>query len=517
MRICSLPSLVLGAALSLLSLAACGPNTNAECTVCGDNACVDVRTDPANCGECGNVCAGNQVCAGGTCSSDAEMCDPGDERACYSGPSGTDGVGPCQGGNQVCLDNGYWGPCSGEVTPSSDVCGNGQDEDCDGTADDEEDQDGDGFTNCQSDCCDSTDEGCTDPAAVNPGAFEAPDNDLDDDCDGNVDNAVAAMCDTGLASDSSAALDYARAMDLCQTATESDGRWGVISAQFFRVDRTGAPQAVQRSIRPVFGGTSVEYGGSMAVLSTGHAAASGQTAPVFAAFEEGQPVQGELQQPVPVPADWLTANGGSMPNAPGCPAPAGEEGYDSIMLELRVRVPSNARSFSMSTNFFSAEYPEWTCSPYNDFFVVLLDSQWSGSPANPTDKNLAFYSSGSGQIYPVGVNLAYGNTGLFTVCENGNTGCAPGSTAGTINTCTGTGGLTGTGFDLSGQACGTNDLVGGGTGWLTTSGNVNPGEVITLRIGLWDTSDPILDSLALIDNFQWSIDPSDPGTVIDVD
>ena len=90
---------------------------------------------------------------------------------------------------------------------------------------------------------------------------------------------------------------------------------------------------------------------------------------------------------------------------------------------LAVGTPTNARSFSFSVNFMSSEYPEWTCSPFNDFFVVLLDSTYTGSPANPTDKNLAFYTSPSMQIYPVGVNLAAGNTGLFTVCTNGPTGC----------------------------------------------------------------------------------------------
>jgi hypothetical protein len=62
--------------------------------------------------------------------------------------------------------------------------------------------------------------------------------------------------------------------------------------------------------------------------------------------------------------------------------------------------------------------------------------------------------------------------------------------------------------------CGTNNLSGGGTGWLVTSGNVVGGEVIKLRIAIWDTSDGALDSLAIIDKFEWSVDASEPGTVI---
>src|SRR5436190_7653710 len=39
-----------------------------------------------------------------------------------------------------------------------------------------------------------------------------------------------AACDAGLASNSASALDYARAMELCDTATEATGAPGVISA-----------------------------------------------------------------------------------------------------------------------------------------------------------------------------------------------------------------------------------------------------------------------------------------------
>jgi hypothetical protein len=146
---------------------------------------------------------------------------------------------------------------------------------------------------------------------------------------------------------------------------------------------------------------------------------------------------------------------------------------------------------------------------------MLLDSTYTGTPANPTDKNLAFYQpASSSQTYPVGVNLAHGDTGLFTQCLNGPTGCEISATAGTISTCMGTDQLMGTGFDGDSLGCGSSNLEGGGTGWLTTSGNVVPGEIITLRIAIWDTSDEVLDSLAVIDGFTWSVDTSDPGTVI---
>ena len=72
-----------------------------------------------------------------------------------------------------------------------------------------------------------------------------------------------------------------------------------------------------------------------------------------------------------------------------------------------------------------------------------------------------------------------------------------------------------TGLDSAdGGSCDTNSKQGGGTGWLQTSGNVVGGEIIKLRIAIWDTSDHILDSIAVIDHFEWSVEATDPGTVL---
>ena len=139
-------------------------------------------------------------------------CSPGATQSCYSGAGGTQGVGPCVGGMQTCDSTGSWGACLGEITPKGEMCGNSVDDNCNGMVDENLDADGDGFTTCAGDCCDATTDGCGDPVLVNPGAFEAPGNTVDDDCDGNVDNSVAAACDTGLMSNSNNAMDYAKAI-----------------------------------------------------------------------------------------------------------------------------------------------------------------------------------------------------------------------------------------------------------------------------------------------------------------
>ncbi len=66
-------------------------------------------------------------------------CTRGETRSCYSGPAGTAGVGLCRAGTQTCVDVGGgatgWGACVGEVVPTTEACGDGLDNDCDGTAD----------------------------------------------------------------------------------------------------------------------------------------------------------------------------------------------------------------------------------------------------------------------------------------------------------------------------------------------------------------------------------------------
>ncbi len=449
-----------------------------------------------------------EACNAGACQ--ASRCTPGAHEDCYTGPESTKNVGACHGGQRTCETSGDWGACAGELLPVAEICGNAIDENCSGQADEDEDQDGDGFSTCEGDCCDTTAD-CGSPNLVNPGAFDASGNNVDDDCDGTIDNVTAADCDTGLASNSSDPMDYAKALDLCRTATETDGRWGVISANWSLADGTLTPALDSRSIRAAFGANVTPRGGhALAEISSGKAADADDSNPSYDAAWSSP-----MSTVSGCPADWVAAHNGSLPNAPGCQAPASGTANDSVMLTLRVRVPTNAQSFSLSTNFFSSEYPEWVCSAYNDFFVVLLDSTWTGTPANPGDKNLATYTAANGMKYPVGVNLAKDDTGLFNQCVNGHTGCRT-STLPPTTLCQSTEQLAGTGLDTAAAgSCDADSLTGGGTGWLTTSGNVVGGEIITLRIAIWDTSDANLDSLAVIDNFKWAVTASEPGTIVD--
>jgi hypothetical protein len=180
--------------------------------------------------------------------------------------------------------------------------------------------------------------------------------------------------------------------------------------------------------------------------------------------------------------------------------------HDPVMLTITMRVPTNARAFTLDGYFLSGDYPEWVCSQYNDYFLALLSSTYDGTPSNPSDRNVAALGNNL-----LGVGLAR-STGLFRSCVNGNTGCQPGAVAGTISECTSTADLAGTGYEAaSASLCNDNSLLGGGTGWLRFGGNVVPGELATLRLLIWDSEDGLEDSKILLDNFRWLDDEIAPG------
>ena len=531
------------------SAGACVPGCNdmqpcQDGLACCDGGCIDLLTDTANCGGCGSACPdlanAAETCTMGTCGLGAcEMgfddcdkdpnngcevagtcqCVPGSMEPCYTGPMGTAGVGICKQGMHTCNPQGTgYGACMGEVLPNDiDICGNGLDDNCSGQADEDPDQDKDGWTVCGGDCCDVVGPNCLNPELVNPGAFEVMGNMVDDDCDTMQDNVIPA-CDGGLPSNSADPLQYARAIDICQQTVDNpplkDKKWGVISGAFNRSNGLGNPSANARAIRPGFGSITPQKNSSIAVLSTGHAADQNDANPNYAAFQGGV----DLGTDAAVPADWLAANGNNFPNAPGCPEPqGGNTGRDTIQLKLRVRVPTNAQSFSVRVYMLSSEYPEWVCSPYNDFFLTLVDGMGMG---NPADKNIAVYKNNQNQLFPLGVNILKAAAGLFSQCKNGQVGCGGGAVLGNYNGCVGNAELNGTGMHLLNPApqfggdpgfCGTNNQVGGGTGWLKMSGNVKPGETMELRFVIWDTGDEWYDSVVLLDNFEWSVQASQPG------
>jgi putative metal-binding protein len=418
-------------------------------------------------------------------------CTPGQSDPCYNGSAATEGVGTCIGGTQVCNVQGTgYGFCTGEVLPGTEQC-DGQDHDCDGTPDNPPDVDGDGWNACQGDCCEDI-WGCSDPALVNPGAFEFVGNGVDDDCDpATSDTAAPTLCSTAARFGSVSPTDVAQAMDLCEFTTANpplaQRKWGVISAEFVRADGStptaaelGNMQNYQSAIMTAYGtgGIVPQNGSTMAGISSGRMRDAND--PGYVAPNSGVSF-GSTGQP---PAVYLAAHSGALPASSSCmgSCPAGSGANDSINVRLSIRVPTNAQSFAYNFQFFSSEYWTYACTSFNDFFLALLGTGAAGIPA---DHNISFDSLGN----PVSVN-----NGFFELCVPHNCYTCPG----------GSGLLAGTGMDVS--------STGGGTVWLQTTAPIVGGEIMVLELMVFDVSDGILDSLSLLDNFEWSINPSGVGT-----
>ena len=409
-----------------------------------------------------------------------EDCTPDETETCnYQGLPETNGVGPCKAGVRTCGSDGQWGPCEGEVLPEYEIgelCSDGIDNDCDGTADNGQDFDGDGSPHCE-DCCEA-DSDCPDPSSAWDKTVHFCSYD-------ESENAHIYECDTNLTPGTKEPMDYAKAIGLCKTASnDPSSGWGVISAEILKPDGEQGASLDSNNILNALGNVIVpKAGGYMLALTSGKA-----TNP----FPKTYTTQDVTSDP---PADWYEANENRYPSSPACGSGPGTTGNikDPVMFKLKIKAPMAAKSFSFNLYFLSQEYIKYVCSSYNDFFIALLDSAFTSDDPelqNPVDKNLAMDESGN----PVGVNLA--PAGLFKHCENGTSDSSV-----TVTSCIGPDELQGTGFESN-----------GGTGWLVTRGNIIPGEVITLRLAIWDLGDYIVDSMVLIDNFKWEFEEYKPGT-----
>ncbi|MEY3012272.1 MAG: hypothetical protein RIT45_1007 [Pseudomonadota bacterium] len=372
-----------------------------------------------------------------------------------------------QDGHPACTDCDDSDPNTYPLAP--EVC-NGKDNDCTGVADDL-DLDGDGYSGCGPDC-DDTD------LNINPGAGRDCKNGKDNDCNGKIDanedgdgdgfvgcndcddadpaqnpnawefaaDLIDNDCD-GLTDEAPVSCDVGALSDSNPnhyvTAVDLCPPAGSTVVQSSAFPTQASAQA--RGIRTVYGPKNTPRAGQhMVAISTGVAAAVGQ------------------------PGYKVPQNGTQFTNsAPYPPVNCKKSGsvYDYTEWKLTLKVPGNVNGFSFDFNFMSAEYPEWVGTQFNDKFVAVLDSKkFKG--------NVSFDSKG---------NCISINNAFFTVCK----GCTQGD-----------GDLQGTGYEGG---------IGGGTGWLTTTSPVEPGETITLRFIVFDEGDHIYDSVVLLDNFRWEV------------
>lgn len=360
------------------------------------------------------------------------------------------------------------------ATSGAGAAGGGAD--CGGAEDD--DADGDGFTELEGDCDDCNP--WVNPAALElatvPGEDGAMPTPVDDDCDGLVDN-VPEPCDGDLAVDDQDPLNAARAIELCKMS-KGPGDWGVVSASWVMVDGSPPPEGTDalisfhlgHGILDGFGPNVRPQGGSrLLALSTG------------AARQENDP---DFQSAKRRPNSYISPLPPGFPRFPiGCVdfVPGGPT--DPVAIEITIRVPSNVHGFSFNSKFHTSDWPNLVCSDFNDFFLAFLDPV----PPDRIDGQLLFDHQENGMSI---------NNAFIDVCR------CPGSSSpcefgGRTFTCSrGTRELLGAGFENKAA-----------TGWLVTTVPVEPNQEIKIRWGVYDAGDGELDSTGLVDNWQWIVEP----------
>ena len=336
------------------------------------------------------------------------------------------------------------------------------------------DHDGDGFTVADGDCNDCS-------VAMNPGAQDFSGNNVDEDCDGTVDNNVTA-CDGALDIASNNALDAAKALGICKMAVGKS--WGLVSAKYVAADGQPLdnfdPQGLGHGLLKGFGAkVNPQEGKAILALSSGTARQPND--PGYAA------VSGY---------DKLYTTGapaGYPKESPACPGVVTGEPHDTAGLLIKVKSPTNAKSLKFNLNFYTFEWPNFICSTYNDFFVAMM----TPVPSGQSDGNISFDTKN---------NLISVNAGFLEVCGCASAGGPPCLTSGSPFACTlGSAQLEGTGFDQDDNSA--------ATGWLATTSPIQqPGSDISLLFAVWDSGDGILDSTILLDNFTFDVKGADTTT-----
>lgn len=169
-------------------------------------------TDPTGCVPGDEVCDGDD----NDCDGDVDEDDPGVGLPCDTGMPGA-----CGAGTQQCSDGAL--SCVGEVTPTAETC-NGQDDDCDGTADQGNPGGGGACETGQPGICAAGTSQCQSGGVTcvqNQAAGAESCNGQDDNCDGNTDEGNpggGAGCSTGLPG-------------ICAAGTQTCQQGGLVCAQ----------------------------------------------------------------------------------------------------------------------------------------------------------------------------------------------------------------------------------------------------------------------------------------------
>jgi hypothetical protein len=156
----------------------------------------------------------------------------------------------------------------------------------------------------------------------------------------------------------------------------------------------------------------------------------------------------------------------------------GNGAHDYNELRFTTEVPPGTFGFSYDLAMFSTEYPVYYQSQFNDMYIAWLESElWTG--------NISFDEMG----HPISLNAGFLD---YKDAPNDFDCPAPCDAP-----------------ELDGTAM----MDHAGTKWLTTTAGVTPGEDIEVVFAVFDLSDGILDTVVLLDNFQWACEGGPPTTI----
>lgn len=360
------------------------------------------------------------------------------------------------------------------------------------------DCDGDGYKVSEGDCNDKD-------GTINPDAYDFDDDGVDNDCDGTIDNPVK---DCTATVGSTEALQFARAADLCPQRSKSK-KTGAIYDPVAKVEfgsisggfGTSTTKMSATKILAQFGDNKPRNGTTLFGMQSGPLLAA---KPRESTAMDSLPVQNACTAMSLKDTDCKSLTTGSS-------LPIGATVQDYQEVRMFIRVPSNAKAMVFDFAFFSTEFNQYWNSSFNDaFFVVVTGKKVAGLNVAKDSKGKALtVNSGFFQLCP--------KPGSISVLKPEALSSAP---------CVGTDGdstvsppilgtLKGTNFDGAGIGS-TDDTVGtgtskyvygGGSGWLSTKFEVEPGESMVVRFMVMDTSDGILDSAAIVDNIRWEKAP----------
>ena len=189
----------------------CAPGASRTCVTTLPGACSvgsQACTDGLEWGPCTptvtpltETCDGLDNDCDGTADEEVCACTPFAPRACATSLPGS-----CSAGIQTCAGDGRgWNACIPSLTPTVDICGDGVDSDCDGSADEGCSCTAGASQSCLTGlfgACSSGSQICNagrtwSPCLPSAGPSSEICNGIDDDCDGNADDDGVCTCTVG--------------------------------------------------------------------------------------------------------------------------------------------------------------------------------------------------------------------------------------------------------------------------------------------------------------------------------